>query len=251
MTLGWALLGSLRELDLGKTKLRSTPQLPWVVAFVAWGTVTVLIRAPRTAMPHILQLAIALALYLVIAHGVQTFRSLHVVAGAILAMVLLVCGVGTHQGFSPKGCVRLDESTPGDTSAAKPDGRACVTKRQCYADDAEPGAEYLCEHIGLLGTTSVEERVRYRGVLQDPNELALAGGIGLPLAFAFGQDKRRSILRAIVTASALALVLTCAVLTRSRTGQVVCLAVLSAYFAKRLGWRGLLLGGLLVFPLLI
>src|SRR5258708_25148847 len=123
MTLGWALLGSLRELDLGKTKVRCAPQLPWVVAFVAWGTVTVLIRSSRTATPHILQLAIALALYLVIAHGVQTFQSLHVVAGTILAMVLLVCGVCTHPGISPNESVRLDESTPGVTTAARPDGR--------------------------------------------------------------------------------------------------------------------------------
>jgi len=248
---GLAIFGGVLDLRLGNTKLRSTPQLPWIMAFVAWSAATVLICAPRTAIPHILQLAIAVAMYLVIAHGVQTFRTLHVVAGVILAMVLLVCGVGTHQGFSAKGCVLVDESTPGDTSAGKPDGRACMTKRECYSDDAEPGAEYLCEHIGLLGTTSVEERVRYRGVLQDPNELALAGGIGLPLAFAFRQHRRKSLLRAVVIALTLGLVLTCAVLTRSRGGQFVCLTVLAAYFAKRFGVRGLLLGGLLALPLVV
>jgi hypothetical protein len=251
ITFGLALFGGVLDLRLGNSKLRSTPQLPWILAFVAWAMTTVLIRAPRTAMPHILQLAIALTLYLVVAHGVQTFRTFHVVASVILAMVLLVCGVGTHQGFSPKGCVRLDETTPGDTSAAKPDGRPCVTKRECYSDDAEPGAEYLCEHIGLLGTTSVDERVRYRGVLQDPNELALAGGISLPLAFAFRQHRRKSPLRIIVIALTLALVLTCAVLTHSRGGQVVCLTVLAAYFAKRFGLRGFLLGGLLALPLIV
>ena len=68
------------------------------------------------------------------------------------------------------------------------DGRPCVTPRECYLGDAEPGGQYMCEHIGWFGTTSVGNgRVRYRGVLQDPNELALAGGIGLPLAFALGQ----------------------------------------------------------------
>jgi len=132
-------------------------------------------RADRRG-PPIMGLLICIALYALIAHGVQSFRALHAVAGAVLAMVLLVCGVGAHQGFAPQGCVVLDESSPGDTSAATPDGRPCDTIRSCYLGDAEPGAEYACEHIGLLGTTSVGGgRVRYRGVLQDPNELALAG----------------------------------------------------------------------------
>ncbi len=248
---GLAIFGTVLDLRVGNAKLRSTPQLPWIVAFVLWSTATVLVRAPRTAMIHVLPLTVAAALYLVIAHGVQTFRSLHTVAGVILAMVLLVCGVGVHQGFASKGCVLIDESTPGDTGAGKYDGRACETKRECYAEDAEPGAEYLCEHIGLFGTTSVEERVRYRGVLQDPNELAMVGGIGLPLAFAFRQDRRKSLLRLIVIGAALALVLTCAVLTRSRTGQAVCFTVLAAYFAKRFGVRGFLLGGLLALPLIV
>jgi O-antigen ligase len=166
-------------------------------------------------------------------------------------MVLFVCGVGIHQAYASKGCVLIDESMPGDTAAGKPDGRACEIKRECYTDDAEPGAEYLCEHIGLFGTTSVEERVRYRGVLQDPNELALAGGIGLPLAFAFRQHRRKSWLRILVIALALAFVLACAVLTQSRTGQVVCLAVLAAYFAKRFGVRGFLLGSVLALPVIL
>jgi len=54
-----------------------------------------------------------------------------------------------------------------------------------------------------------------------------------------------------VIALALAFVLACAVLTRSRTGQVVCIAVLAAYFVKRFGVRGFLLGSLLALPLIL
>ena len=101
-----------------------------------------------------------------------------------------------------------------------------------YLGDAEPGAEYLCERIGLFGTTSVGRgRVRYRGVLQDPNELALAGGIGLPLAFALGGVPRRSLGRGMLVALTLALVLLCAVLTGSRSGQLVFVAVVNPFVA--------------------
>jgi O-antigen ligase len=117
----------------------------------------------------------------------------------------------------------------------------------------EPGAEYACEHVGLLGTTSVGGgRIRYRGVLQDPNELSLAGCIGLPVAFAFSQsERRRKFGRLSLAVLTFALVLVCAVYTGSRGGQLVFLVVLGAYFLKRFGRGGLVLGGLLGAPLLL
>lgn len=249
---GLAAFGALLDLRIGNARLRALPQLPWVATFFGWASLTVLIRAPSSAPEHILGLAVCVALYLSIAHGAQSFRALQLVAGTVLAMVLLVCGVGVHQGFAATGCVRVDESNPADTSTGKPDGRPCVTPRNCYVGDAEPGADYVCEHIGLLGTTSVGRgRIRYRGVLQDPNELALAGGVGLPLAFAFGQVKKRSPGRIALSVLALALVLLCAVLTGSRGGQLVCLAVFAVYFGKRAGMAGILLGALLAAPLLL
>ena len=69
----------------------------------------------------------------------------------------------------------------------KPDGRMCENVEQCRGPDAEPGKEYRCEHVGLFGTYSVEERVRYRGELHDPNEVALticAGALSMLIAFA-------------------------------------------------------------------
>ncbi|HXK19102.1 MAG TPA: O-antigen ligase family protein [Polyangiaceae bacterium] len=249
---GLAVFGLALDLRLSNSRLRATPQLPWVAAFFVWSTLTVLIQAPSSAIDHVTALAICVALYLLIAHGVQSFRTLHVVAGSVLCMVLLVCSVGAHQGFADTGCVIVDESVPGDTASGKPDGRPCVTPRNCYTSEAEPGAEYQCEHVGLFGTTSIGHgRVRYRGVLQDPNELALAGGVGLPLAFAFSQASKRSLSRWLLAAISFVLVLVCAVLTASRGGQLVFLAVLAAYFVKRAGLVGLLLGGVLAAPLLL
>ncbi|HEX3596232.1 MAG TPA: O-antigen ligase family protein [Polyangiaceae bacterium] len=247
-----ALSGGLLDLRVRNLRLASTPQLPWIVAFFLWSSFTVLVHAPSSAASPIMGLLICIALYLLIAHGVQGFRALHVVAGSVLAMVLLVCGVGAHQGFAPSGCVVIDQNADRDTASGKPDGRPCDTIRSCYVGDTEPGAEYACEHIGLFGTTSIGGgRVRYRGVLQDPNELALAGGVGLPLAFAFGQVRRKRFGQRLVTWAAFALVLLCAVLTGSRGGQLVFATVLAAYFARRFGARGLIIGGALALPLLL
>lgn len=250
--LGLALFGMVLDLRLGNTRLAGTPQLPWVCLLAIWSAAGALFRAPRAAFPHIIELAICVTLYVVIAHGLQTFRALHIVAGVVLAMVLFVSAVGAHQGFAPTGCVLVNESTPGDTAAGEPDGRPCVTDRECYLDDPEPGAQYVCERVGLFGTTSVGQgRVRYLGVLQDPNELAFAGGIGLPLALAFRRSRRWRGWQLVVAALTFAIVFTCAVLTRSRGGQVVSLTVLGVYFARRFGWRGLLLGGAVALPLLM
>jgi hypothetical protein len=247
-----ALFGGALDFRLGSVRMRSTPQLPFILCLFGWGAFTVLIRAPGSSVAPITGLAICLTLYLLIAHGVQTFRTLHVVAGSVLAMVVLVCGVGAHQGFAPLGCVVVDQSARSDTAAGIPDGRPCETIRSCYEGEVQPGADYACEHIGLLGTTSVGGgRVRYRGVLQDPNELSLAGGIGLPLAFAFGQTRRKGFVRRGLAVLTFALVLVCAVLSGSRGGQLVFLAVLGAYFLKRFGPKGLLLGAVLGAPLLL
>jgi O-antigen ligase len=247
-----ALFGGVLDFRLGNVRLRSTPQLPWVALLFVWGAFTVLIRAPSGALTPISGLAIGMTLYLLIGHGVQTFRGLHVIAGVVLAMVILVCGVGAQQGFAEMGCVVVDQSSRSETTAGTPDGRPCDTIRACYQGDAEPGAEYACEHIGLLGTTSVGGgRVRYRGVLQDPNELSLAGGIGLPLAFALGSAQKRTKARTALALLTFALVLFCAVLTGSRGGQLVFLTVLGAYFFRRFGVKGLLLGAVLSAPLLL
>lgn len=252
---GLALYGGVLDWRMGNTRFERTPLLPWVLLFVVWSFFTVAMRVPTAAPPQSRELLICAALYLLIAHGVQTFRGLAAVSGMVLAMVLLVTAVGAQQGFADKGCVLIDEYVAGDATTGRPDGRPCNAVPECYLGDPEPGGQYMCEHVGWFGTTSVGNgRVRYRGVLQDPNELALAGGIGLPLAFALGRRSRasqRSVRWLVVIAVSFALILACTILTRSRGGQLVFSAVLGAYFVKRFGLRGILFGGLLALPLLL
>jgi len=121
----------------------------------------------------------------------------------------------------------------------------------CGGEGAEPGAEYACEKVGLLGTQSVQGRSRYRGTLQDPNELALVVGIALPLALAF-YDRRRSVARLLIVVLAFAAIGLCIYFTKSRGGQLVFLSVLAVYFVRRFGFlRGALVGVVLALPILL
>jgi O-antigen ligase len=86
--------------------------------------------------------------------------------------------------------------------------------------------------------------------MEDPNELSMAVGAIMPLAFAFF-DRRRSALRLALLVATVALAGTCAVFTQSRGGQLVFLAVLGVYFVKRLGWRGVMVGLLCALPILL
>jgi hypothetical protein len=245
-----ALFGMLLDWREGNTRLFATPQLPWVLLFYCWCVVTALMYSPRQVHVHAISLGIAIVLYLVIGHGIQTFRGLHVAGGAVLAMALFVAGVAVHQGFQSTGCVLVDETVVGET-AGTTDGRSCVAEADCYLGNAEPGGEYLCERVGLFGTTSIGNgRVRYRGVLQDPNELSLAAAIGMPLVFAWGRRKYRP-LSWVLALVVLAVVLACTILSASRGGIIVLLAVLGAYFLKRFGARGAAVGAALGAPLLV
>lgn len=249
---GLAVFGFVLDLRVGLTRLRWSPLDPWVIGLMAWAALSAVIRTPARAPAQALELSVCAALYFLIAHGVQTFRGLAVVAGSVLAMVFLVSGVAVEQSLEPTGCIQIDESVPGDTTNGTHDGRPCASVRDCYLGDAEPGAQYLCEHVGWLGTTSVGGgRIRYRGILQDPNELALVASIGLPLAFSLGFARRRVIWGRALSFLTFALVLVCAVLTRSRGGQLVFLAVLAVPLARRFGARGLLIGAVLATPLLL
>jgi O-antigen ligase len=248
--LALALFGLAIDWRQRNLPLRATPQLPFALALLVWCMVSALVFTPREVHVHALEIGVPIVLFLLIAHAVQSFRMLHVIAGTVLAVTLFVAAVGIHQGFGATGCIAVDESVVGDQTVGTYDGRPCETSRECYLGDAEPGAQYLCEKVGLFGTHSVSKgRVRYRGVLQDPNELALVAGIALPLAFALGWRRGRP-KRWMLGLLAISVVLVATVLTRSRGGQLVFLAVLGAYFLRRFGARGALAGGVLGLPVL-
>jgi hypothetical protein len=246
-----AIFGLVLDLKLRKSRPIAAPQLGWVIAFFFWCMITVAVRMPAKLVHEALPIAVAIALYVIIGHGVQTFRAFQMVAGWLLGIVLVLSCLGIYQGSAPYGCHVIDTSNEGDLSVGVYDGRPCVDQQECRDNDPEPGADYLCERVGLFGTHSIGRgRVRYLGPLQDPNELSLALGIGLPFAFAFLERKRSAPRWALLLVS-LAAVAWCTVLTQSRGGQLVFISAIGAYFVKRYGWKGMALGAILGAPLLL
>jgi hypothetical protein len=240
-----AIFGFVVDLKLRLLRPSAVPTLPWLIAFLIWLVgIDAAITPTETLVTRMIEIGVVFLIYGITAHAVQGFRTLQLVAATTMVACLFLSAVGVHQGLSPLSCVLLDEEHPGEGFA---DGRSCETSDDCAGEDsgATPGAEYECEHAGLFGTTSVELRVRYRGELQDPNELAVTiciGGLSFVLAFATRRRSARKTLAAIVCAL---MVFWCIVMTQSRGGQLVFLAVLGIFFARQLGWRGILAGAIL------
>ena len=245
-----ALFGLFLDLRLRKTQPLTAPQLPWIIAWYAWCLLTLAMRN-SSELPHfLLEMGIPFAYFFLVAHTVQSFAGFSRVVGTVLAICLYLSFIGVHQGMAPQGCFQIDPSRS-DMSGIW-DGRYCEqVDTDCANGDADPEASYMCEHIGLFGTSSVLGRVRYRGSLNDPNELSLALGIALPFAFAFF-ERKRSFLRLLLLITAIVLIGVCTVMTKSRGGQLVFLSVLGTYFVKRFGLvAGVIIGALFAVPILV
>jgi O-antigen ligase len=129
-----------------------------------------------------------------------------------------------------------------------PLGTPCVDSDQCRAHFERH--DVLCEHVGLIGTTSIGGRIRYRGIMQDPNELAFVTSIAVALAFAFF-ELRRTLPRLLLAGTTLVVVGVCVVLTKSRSGQIAFMAVLGVYLLRRLRWAGVGLAVVMALPILL
>jgi len=244
------LLGLVLDVRLHLLRLRPAPHAGLAVALYLWALVATTLGAASSVSHVAAALIVSPALYFLVAHAAQSFRALESVCLVIVAVVLVLSVAGLVQAQAPLQCIRVEPGEAAFEMAGVPEGRPCVGPNECDRD-GEPGFEYVCEKAGLAGTTSVGgSRVRYRGILQDPNEFALAIGLGLPLALTLWA-RRRTLLSALLLAATIGLGVTCVILTESRTGQMVIVAVAGAYFAVRFGWKGLALGAVLAAPALI
>jgi hypothetical protein len=202
-------------------------------------------------MGKVIELGILFALYGTIAHGIQRFRTFEAVAAVLMATCLFIAFVCFHQGVTPKQCVGGQERT-GHMNAI-PDGRPCELNADCHINIPENGLglEYRCEHVGLFGTYSMEERVRYRGELQDPNEVSLlvtAGALSLLIAF---MRRKESSLARVAYAAAIGLALATIFLSKSRGGQASALLVFFVYLVRRYGLIAFIPAGLLALPVML
>jgi O-antigen ligase len=247
--LGLTVFGLLIDLKLGFTRFDPPPQWPYVAIFVPWCLASQVANIGGAKIVNTtIDLAIIVVLFLALSLGTRSFRGFEVVTGALLFASMFVALVCFNQGFAPLACaVQQGEAT----EALRSDGRPCNNEEDCLAGDAEPGAVYRCEREGAFGTVSVGRgRVRYRGVLKDPNEVALAIGAAFPLLIARVSRKRSvgTITQLVVLAG---IILTTIVFTQSRGGILVFLAVVGVYAIKQYGLKGAVVGGILGLPMIL
>ena len=240
--------GLLVDIRLGLTRAEACPQLRLVFPLWVW----VLLSAALTggSFGHeATATAVCMLLFILIAQGVPSFRALQTLAVFILALNLFLGVVVFIQARSPLECHLLLANAPGDV-AGRPDGRPCESATECREGE-EPGEDYLCERPGPFQTMSVAHgRVRYRGILEDPNELALALGIALPFAMAL-VSLRLSLVRLLLLLASFAVTFPVTIWTESRTGQLVFLAVVVVYLVERVNWRRLLVAAALAVPAML
>lgn len=243
--LGWVL-----DVRLGFTRWKSSGLLWWGVGYFVWSAATLLIAKTQGAplvMSEVVMMIVSCFLFLGLSQGIQTVAGVRMVAVTLLVLTVALAGVGVHQAFAPLGCVKQDDVQP---TIWRPDGRSCTLPAECADSAVYDSSRFRCEHLGVAGTLSVEGRVRYRGIMEDPNELAMVLAVALPFAFALFQS-RRTPPRLLLAAGALVLFGLCTIYTKSRSGQLAFLAVLGTYLMRRLGWGGIAVAAVLGAPVML
>jgi hypothetical protein len=247
--LAFVVLTYVLDYRTGWTRLRRSPLLVLLGTFVGWCIVTVLIKAPDRLGEEVPKLVTSFFALFFIAQGVQSLRALKVVIYVLMAFSLGLAVLGVEQGLSPTACYLRDDSVLVEDIPLGFDGRSCTKRSQCY-DGGVTGGEYGCEHPGWLGTASISGRVRYLGLLEDPNELAWALSMGLPFLFSF-YEMTRSRSRLALLIAGIVVTATCVIMTQSRSGQLSLLACLGVYFIRRYRWGGVLAAVIAGLPVLL
>lgn len=241
-----ALLGLALDLRLRFTKLERNPLLPWVLAHVVWSLLSMVVLARHAVTVMGVQLAVGFIIYLVLSQGASSFRGLATAGAGVLVVSLFIASIGLHQGFAPKACVKPTDRNPEMLEPLTPE--PCETSDECKREHQRE--DVACEHVGLIQTTSIGQRVRYRGMMQDPNELAMVASMTIPFAFALF-ELRHTMFRLLLAIGTFALIAVVDVLTRSRSGQLAFLAVLGIYMLRRLRWLGVAIAALAAVPILL
>ncbi len=247
-----AALGIGVELAVDRRAPSFSPQMPWLLAFVGWCFLVTLTRLGLVGLSVAWEyVGLSAVFMLVIALAARTMPRWRAIAALLVAIGVFLSCTCIHQSRQKAECVAIDTSGgEGERSGeGQSDGRECDSAWTCE-QEGQPRTAYVCEKIGLFGTFTEGMRVRWRGTLGDPNELAIALGAIIPLVLAFangpGQWRTKAAAAGIV-----GLALWCVVLTGSRGGQLVVLAVFGTYFVRRYGFKGALAGALFAMPVLL
>jgi hypothetical protein len=243
---GLAALGFIIDYGIGANRPRGSPLLYILLALFGLALFGAVVKVPESIGTQLTIFGVDIIVFVVLSEGLPTLRGLAAVSAIVLTFTLALASIGIEQGLSPSICYTA-ATAPGGKDT--PDGRSCNTISDCL-HGGKMDTDYFCEHPGVFGSHSIGGRVRFRGIIEDPNELAWAVAAGMPLAFAAFQ-LRRSWLRGLALTAAVVGGIVCVIMTQSRSGQLAILAVFGVYFARRFGWRGLLLGALVGLPVLL
>jgi hypothetical protein len=249
-----AVVGIAVELGMGGQQVSASPQLPWLAAFIGWCFLVTVRRLGLEGLTVAWDfVGLSSIFMLVVTFAAQSLPRWRTLAAALVALGVFFSCTCIHQAHQPAECIAIaidTSSVEGERSGeGEPDGRACDTAYVCE-QQGRARITYACEKVGLFGTFTEGQRVRWRGTLGDPNELAVALGAIMPLPFAFAAGTRKKWVTA-ATALVLGLSLVCVVLTGSRGGQLVVITVFGVYFVRRYGFKGALVGAILAVPVLL
>ncbi|WP_437759345.1 O-antigen ligase family protein [Sorangium sp. So ce1389] len=283
---GLTLLCVALDVVWRRLKPALAPQVVYALAFLAWAALTTALKRPTALEERGLQLATVAGVFLAVSFAAASPRGLYALAITLVGCAALTTAVAIVQAFQPHGCMLAAPEDWEGKGELEPDGRPCETNLDCRKDPPVPDGNYRCERPGPLGTSTIDGRVRYRGSLADPNELSLMAGMSIPLAIALAErragrrrDGRPPRLPGVVAARArpaLPLLLTdrllsrvCAalralpvtavivaigamvVMSRSRSGLIVYLAVLGLSFIRRSGALGVIAACFVGPPMLL
>lgn len=252
----WLLMilgGFASDWSAGRIRKEATPIFRWSIYFYLWCFATLAMKNPGELGGRFTYLTTGIGLSLVLQHAIQDVKTFLRVAFVVFITAMFCVTVAFHQGFQDFQCVAIsfDPDNP-DQPILEPDGRGCTRPGDCKEEaGADEDKDYWCEHVGLFGTTSVSTgRVRWRGVLMDPNETTLAAGQSIPFALAF-YEMRRNLLRLLVVLATVVIVIVTDVFSQSRGAILIFMTVMGVYFVRKYGIRGMMVGGGMAAPLLM
>ena len=269
-----ALVGAATDVVRLRIRLSFAPQIPFLLAFLAWALVVTAAKRPSALGEVALGFAILLGIHAAVAIGCASPAGLRAFAITFVGCAALATVVALVQSQGPFGCFLAAPEDWEGRGELTFDGRPCESAIDCRKDAPVPDGNYRCERRGPLSTATIGGRVRYRGSLADPNELSLAVSLALPFAAALATRRRATtseprptllpplvadrllarlgaLVRAIPALALHVAVAVVVVLSRSRTGLLVFLTISGIQAIRRVGVWGVVVACFVGPPMLL